>query len=290
MTAPQHTSRFPESGTPAFRKRTDMTQVRSESWRPQLFSASQTRLSRVLAAVRRFFDVQAGSAWRDLSSVLPGLSGTLLDVGCGAQPFRALVNSRTRYVGIDTDEAKAHFGYEMPDTLYFSGDVWPIADGSVDAVLCTETLEHVYTTRKFIGEVARVLASGGTLLLTVPFAARWHFIPYDYWRFTPSSLKFLLEEQGLEQVRVYARGNGYTVACYKCMTLVLGFLMPQRGSAVTKLLLRLAGLLLLPLFLFLAAVANLSLRGPGGDDCLGYTLFAVKSSPAPKLASAATQI
>ena len=74
-----------------------------------------------LAAVRRFFDIQAGSAWRDLSAVLPSLRGTVLDVGCGAQPFRSLVNPAATYLGIDTDAAKAHFGYEMPNTTYFSG-------------------------------------------------------------------------------------------------------------------------------------------------------------------------
>jgi hypothetical protein len=33
----------------------------------------------------------------------------------------------------------------------------------------------------------------------------------------------------------------------------------------------------LPLFVLLALIANLSLRGRGGDDCLGYTVFAVRT-------------
>jgi hypothetical protein len=43
-------------------------------------------------------------------------------------------------------------------------------------------------------------------------------------------------------------------------------------------MLRLAGLAFLPFFVLLAVVANLSLRGRGGDDCLGYTVLAVRSS------------
>ncbi|MDX6464329.1 MAG: hypothetical protein QOE55_8026, partial [Acidobacteriaceae bacterium] len=181
------------------------------------------------------------------------------------------------YQGIDTDEAKAHFGYEMPNTTYFSGDIWPVAAASANVVLCTETLEHVFDTRRFLAEAARCLAPGGTLLLTVPFAARWHFIPYDYWRFTPSSLNQLLTAAGFHDVGVYARGNACTVACYKLMTLLLLLLMPQTASRISSLLLRLAGLMFLPLFFLLAVVANLSLRGRGGDDCLGYTVFAVRS-------------
>lgn len=269
-----------EQGLPVFKGRRNMVAAGSESWRPQLFGETATGLSRFLAAVRRFFDIQAGSAWRDLCAVLPVLQGTVLDVGCGAQPFRSLVNPHASYQGIDTDEAKAHFGYEMPNTTYFSGDIWPVAAASANVVLCTETLEHVFDTRGFLAEAARSLAPGGTLLLTVPFAARWHFVPYDYWRFTPSSLNQLLTAAGFYNVRVYARGNALTVACYKLMTLLLLLLMPQTASRFTALLLRLAGLIFLPLFVLLAVVANLSLHGRGGDDCLGYTVLAIRSSQA----------
>jgi SAM-dependent methyltransferase len=267
---------FPEQKLAAFKGRSNMVEASSETWRPQLFVATTTRLSLLLAAVRRFFDIQAGSAWRDLSAVLPSLHGIVLDVGCGAQPFRSLIGPQATYLGIDTDAAKAHFGYEMPDTTYFSGDYWPVENATVNVVLCTETLEHVLETRRFLGEAARCLAPGGTLLLTIPFAARWHFIPYDYWRFTPSSLNHLLTATGFHSTRVYARGNACTVACYKVMTLLLLLLMPQNVSKVFGLLLRLVGLVFLPLFVLLALIANLSLRSTGGDDCLGYTVFAVR--------------
>lgn len=271
MTAP-----FPEQNSAAFRNRSNMVEATSETWRPQLFSPTTSSFSLFLAAVRRFFDIQAGSAWRDLSGVLPLLQGKILDVGCGAQPFRSLIHPTATYLGIDTDEAKAHFGYEMPNTTYFSGNVWPTADSSVDVVLCTETMEHVLETRQFLGEAARCLLPGGTLVLTVPFAARWHFIPYDYWRFTPSSLNHVLNAAGFQTVRVYARGNACTVACYKVMTLLLLLLMPQARSKTTGLLLRLIGLIFLPLFVLLALIANISLRGKGGDDCLGYTALAMR--------------
>ncbi len=220
---------YPEQKLAPFKHRNNMVEATSETWRPQLFVAATNRLSLRLAAVRRFFDIQAGSAWRDLSAVLPSLQGTVLDVGCGAQPFRSLVSPHAVYLGIDTDAAKAHFGYEMPDTTYFSGDVWPVADSSVNVVLCTETLEHVLETRRFLSEAARCLTPGGLLLLTIPFAARWHFIPYDYWRFTPSSLSYLLTATGFHSVRVYARGNALTVACYKAMTVTLLLLMPANS-------------------------------------------------------------
>ena len=69
----------------------------------------------------------------------------------------------------------------MPDTKYYQGTRWPIADGSVDLVLCTETLEHVPEPSGFLDEAFRCLTHDGRLLVTVPFSARWHYIPHDYW-------------------------------------------------------------------------------------------------------------
>ena len=90
------------------------------------------------------------------------------------------------------------------------------------------------------------------------------------------SLNHVLTATGFNSVRVYARGNAVTVACYKVMTLLLLLLMPQTASKAAALLLRLVGLAFLPLFLTIALVANISLSY-GGDDCLGYTVFAVRA-------------
>jgi SAM-dependent methyltransferase len=254
-----------------------MAERAAEYWRPPLFAARGGRRQRLSAALRRYLDLQAGSIWNDLAGELASACGVVLDVGCGAQPYRELLPPEATYIGIDTAEAKAHFGYEMPDTRYFTGTTWPVADGSVDWILCTETLEHIPEPREFLAEACRCARPGGKLLLTVPFAARWHFIPYDYWRFTPSCLQRLLTEAGFENVAVYARGNALTVACYKDMALILPLLMPQSRSGPAAWGLRLIGLLCLPLLLCLAVVANFSLRGEGGDDCLGYTVVAERA-------------
>jgi SAM-dependent methyltransferase len=257
-----------------FRKRANLLEPRTEQWRPPLIAASDSAGSKLLARVRRFFDLQAGSIWNDVSSFLPGVRGVLLDVGCGSQPYRSLVSPEARYLGIDTEAGRTHFGYDLPDTLFYSGDVWPVGDRSVDAILCTETMEHVPDTRGFLAQAARCLKPGGMLLLTVPFAARWHFIPYDYWRFTPSSLNLLLTEMGFTDIRVYARGDAVTVACYKVIALILRLLMPQTSNRIEVWLLRLVGIFFIPFFVVLAAIGNLSLMGKGGEDCLGYTVCA----------------
>jgi len=231
----------------------------------------------MLNAVRRFGDLQAGSIWSDLAAELPGLSGTLVDAGCGAQPYRELLPAAVSYVAIDTSDAPPRFGYRAGDTRYYSGTTWPVETGSADIVLCTETLEHVAEPSLFLAEMRRCLRSRGRILITVPFAARWHFIPYDYWRFTPSGLDRLLTQAGFEAVTVHARGNALTVACYKLMALFLPFLFPRTSNPVSRVALRLLGVLCVPSLALLALLGWLSLRWPGGDDCLGYTVLAERS-------------
>src|SRR5437763_1677660 len=124
-------------------RRTNMIDRSAERWRPPRLSASRTRLERARAAVRRFFDIQYGSIWRDLAEELPRAAGTVLDVGCGAQPYRPLLPPAVTYIGIDTADAKTNFGYEVPDTTHYTGSRFPVDNASVNLVLCTETLEHV---------------------------------------------------------------------------------------------------------------------------------------------------
>jgi hypothetical protein len=83
-----------------------------------------------------------------------------------------------------------------------------------------------------------------------------------------------MAEAGFACVAVYARGNEVTVACYKAMALLLPLLFPQGKGRAGAIALRLIGILFIPLFLVLAACGNLSLRGCGGDDCIGYTVVA----------------
>jgi SAM-dependent methyltransferase len=248
-----------------------------ERWRPPTFQPTNDRRSRGAAAVRRFFDLQAGSLWRELSEALATVRGTVLDVGCGAQPYRRLLPSGTEYIGIDTERAYADFGYAIPDVRLIGEDGrWPVQDAQVDVVLATETLEHVAEPPAFLAEAHRCLRPGGRILLTVPFAARWHYIPNDYWRFTPYALRMLLERAGFSEVVVHARGNELTVACYKALALLLPVALPQDAHGSVRI--APLALLLSPLAVFLAALANLSLRGAAGDDCLGYTVYALRGS------------
>ncbi len=264
-----------------FGDRRNLVHCASEQWRPPTFHPTVTGWQKFASAIRRFFDLQAGSIWSDLSVELPKVRGTLLDVGCGAYPYRGLLSPQVAVLGIDTVDAKSHFGYDIPDVKYYAGNIWPVENESVDVVLCTETLEDIADLDVFLDEMFRCVRPGGMAVLTVPFAARWHFIPHDYWRFTPSGLSQLLEKAGFINIEVYARGNAVTVASYKQMAVLLPLLMPQGSRFIGRLMFRLLGMLTVPLFMILAIIGNISLMGRGGDDCLGYTAFAYRREAGP---------
>ena len=261
------------------RDRENLAHRIGEHWKPPVYGYGTDTRSRAAFAIRRYFDLQAGSIWRDLSTLVPTLRGTIADVGCGAQPYRPLLHKTTTYIGIDTEDAATNFGYNIPDVRRLNGHRWPLDDAEVDVILSTETLEHVAVPEAFLAEATRTIKHGGRLVLTVPFAARWHYVPHDYWRYTPSTLLRLLERAGFEDIVVLARGNALTVAAYKVMALLLPYALPPRadGSVSVSPMALIAG----PPIAALAAIGNWSLNRAGGDDCLGYTVTATRSGPHP---------
>ena len=70
--------------------RNNQTLPRSESWRPPLLTSPTTRQGRIVAWLRHWLDLQAGSIWADMSMLLPHAGGTVVDIGAGAQPYRSL--------------------------------------------------------------------------------------------------------------------------------------------------------------------------------------------------------
>jgi ubiquinone/menaquinone biosynthesis C-methylase UbiE len=74
----------------------------------------------------------------------------------------------------------------------------PIASNSMDAVLCTQVLEHVADPDVMVKELHRVLRPGGVLYLTAPQGWFEHQPPHDYFRFTSFALRKIFGEAGFE--------------------------------------------------------------------------------------------
>jgi len=121
-------------------------------------------------------------------------NGRVLDYGCADVPYRDFFGPQVDFVAADLP-GNPHATVEIDA----DGRV-PIADGSFDAVLSTQVLEHVDDPRLYLTECARVLRTGGRLLLSTHGIMVWHPDPIDHWRWTCSGLRTVVEEAGLEVV------------------------------------------------------------------------------------------
>ena len=131
--------------------------------------------------------------WREIAAASGAMSGPLLDVGCGSKPYRSLF-ATAEYIGLDIDNA-VNRSRGVADVLY-DGSRFPFDDGRFGGLLCNQVLEHVFDPRQFLGELRRVLAVGGKLLITVPFVWDEHEQPNDFARYSSFGIKALLEQHG----------------------------------------------------------------------------------------------
>jgi len=105
-----------------------------------------------------------------LRVVRPG--GRLLDVGCGRGAVASLLADRFSAVhGVDGDEAALAKAAERGVAVAqvdFDREPLPFEDGSFDAVVSLDVIEHVVDPAAFARELARVLRAGGRLYLATP--------------------------------------------------------------------------------------------------------------------------
>jgi SAM-dependent methyltransferase len=123
----------------------------------------------------------------------------ILDVGSGLSPYRELF-AHTSYVTCDWDQSL--YVPDVPPDIVAPADQIPVEDGSFDAVLCTEVLEHVPAPWDVLREFHRIIRPGGAVWITAPFTWPLHEQPHDYYRYTGFGLRHLLERAGFSRVEV----------------------------------------------------------------------------------------
>jgi SAM-dependent methyltransferase len=126
----------------------------------------------------------------------PALKGSVLDVGCGTQPYRACLTAATRVTGLEIDTPENRASEKRAD-FFYDGMTFPFPDCSFDGVLCNQVLEHVFEPERFLAEVVRVLTPSGVLVLSVPFVWPEHEQPWDSQRFTSFGLAARARDAGL---------------------------------------------------------------------------------------------
>lgn len=120
----------------------------------------------------------------------------LLDIGCGYKPFKDILPHK-EYVGIDFDKNAS----DADITLDCNKDKIPFSDSYFDAIIISNTLEHILNTDFLLSEVRRVLKKNGYLFISTPFMFCEHGVPHDYYRFTKYFYKMRFKEYKIVSLR-----------------------------------------------------------------------------------------
>jgi len=100
---------------------------------------------------------------------------TVLDAGCGSgRIFGYKLAAGCRVVGVDIG-AELRDNPNVADPVHGDVQRLPFADASFDAALASHVMEHLSRPDEALAEIARVLRSGGRLLLLTP--NRFHYVP-----------------------------------------------------------------------------------------------------------------
>lgn len=150
------------------------------------------------------FEASTCSFVRSVAAGLP--SGTqVLDAGAGEGRFKPLFRN-ARYVGVDSAQGNSEWNYSTLDVIGKLEEL-PFANAIFDRVICIVTLEHTPEPTRVMNEFYRVLKSGGTVHLVVPHMWEEHQRPHDYFRFTSSGIRYLMEKSGFHLQRVQPIGG-----------------------------------------------------------------------------------
>jgi SAM-dependent methyltransferase len=163
----------------------------------------------VLAPLARQIEAAIGEALHGRTDA------RVLDIGCGGKPYLPFAAPfAASYCGIDSAPGP------LVDVVAAAEEL-PFDDESFDLVLCTQVLEHVQDPGATIAEIRRVLAPGGTALVSTHGVFLYHPDPagsdQDYWRWTHSGLRKAFGRAG-DWARVGVDANGDVIACLAYVT------------------------------------------------------------------------
>ncbi|GAB4453170.1 MAG: class I SAM-dependent methyltransferase [Armatimonadaceae bacterium] len=130
----------------------------------------------------------------------------LLDVGCGTGGTLDWIAPLGEVTGLDAEPVALDFcrkrGYG--NLLLADATNLPLSQNSIEAVIALDVLEHIPDDHAATREIARVLAPGGMVYITVPaYRSLWsgHDVALMHQRrYVAGEIRSLLERNGLEVV------------------------------------------------------------------------------------------
>lgn len=121
----------------------------------------------------------------------------VLDYGCGSAPYKKLFDQKAeKYIQVDLP------GNSKADIIIKENEQIPLKNSSIDVVLSTQVLEHVYETNFYLNECKRLLKRYGLLIISTHGIWPYHPFPTDYHRWTRKGLEKILINTGYDIISV----------------------------------------------------------------------------------------
>lgn len=102
--------------------------------------------------------------------------------------------AKGKWIGVDMQEGP---GVDRVVDIHSPPVEWA---GRFSGILCSEVLEHVARPWLALPKMREMMKSGGWLVVTTLTSFPIHGFPDDFYRYTPSGLKLLLEDAGFQNV------------------------------------------------------------------------------------------
>ena len=109
--------------------------------------------------------------------------------------------AKGKWLGIDMQEGP---GVDQVVDIHSPPTEWT---GRFSGVLCSEVLEHVARPWLALPKLREIMQPGGWMVVTTLTSFPIHGFPDDYYRYTPSGLKLLLEDAGFKNVATENAGH-----------------------------------------------------------------------------------
>jgi len=148
------------------------------------------------------------SQYQDLSEIT--LNGKILDLGGSVKAsYHPLIKGEHEFTVVNLDE---RYGYDLKFDLE---ENFPLENSSYDAIICLNLLEHLFNFQNAVNESYRVLKESGIIVGSTPFMYNIHGSPDDFFRYTKSGLRRILEKAGFGNIEIKELGSGMFGAVYQ---------------------------------------------------------------------------
>ncbi len=185
---------------------------------------------------------------------------TIVDIGCGLGDILNMLKnmklhdgSNINIIGTDISDTQIEFCRKnIPDMPLYRAPAerLPLSDGSTDIAILADVIEHVFDVNLTLSEIARILKTGGLLIITTPNVYNKKKRTIRVLSFLVNKILYRKTDFQFENVDVkeefiskqnlisYTESAGFRIVAYRCIELNHKVIRFINNVPLLKLLLR----------------------------------------------------